>query len=152
MRQREKIQTVLCARRANPALTFIRSTLKRLYKPASHKFPCDHFLHVSRTYPIKSEASHSKHRKLDREYLSLFAVRTVARSVMDGCHGAIWKGLSVEFSGLLCCAVIPKTNYIFHHRLISARLKDGDPFRLYFADLICRRAPPDARDSDSLAL
>src|ERR1700722_6310887 len=30
-------------------------------------------------------------------HLSLFAVRIVARSVMDGCHGAIWKGLSVEF-------------------------------------------------------
>src|ERR1700678_2389820 len=66
---------------------------------------------------IEAEAGHSKYRKLDREHLSLFAGRVVARGVMNRCHGAVWKGLSVEPGGSLCGAVIPKTNHVFGHRL-----------------------------------
>src|ERR1700678_2219653 len=66
---------------------------------------------------IEAEAGHSKYRKLDREHLSLFAGRVVARGVMNRCHGAVWKGLSVEPGGSLCSAVVPKTNHVFGHRL-----------------------------------
>src|ERR1700722_1789754 len=72
---------------------------------------------LERRAAIEAEAGHSKYRKLDREHLSLFAGRVVARGVMDRCHGAVWKGLRVEPGGSLCGAVIPKTDHVFGHCL-----------------------------------
>ncbi len=45
---------------------------------------------------IEAEARHSKYRKLDREHLSLFAVRVVPRGAVSRSHGAVCKGLSVQ--------------------------------------------------------
>src|ERR1700723_2150432 len=72
---------------------------------------------LDRRAAIEADAGHSQYRKLDREHLSLFAGRVVARGVVDRCHDAVRKGLSVEPGGSFCCAVIPKTNHVFGHRL-----------------------------------
>jgi hypothetical protein len=72
---------------------------------------------LERRAAIEAEAGHSNYRKLDREHLSLFAGRVVARGVVDRCHGAVWEGLRVEPGGSLRCAVIPKTNHVLGHRV-----------------------------------
>src|ERR1700676_2287069 len=76
---------------------------------------------------IEAEAGHSKYRELDREHLALFAGRVVSRSAVNRSHGAVWKDLSVKPGGILGCAVIPKTNYVFGHRLSPLVRLKGDP-------------------------
>src|SRR5262249_30347403 len=67
--------------------------------------------------PVEAEAGYFQHRKLDCQHLSLLAVRVIARGAVDRGYGAVWKSLGVEPSGFFCCAVVPKANYVFRHRL-----------------------------------
>ena len=51
MRQREKIQAMLCHDGVYRALTHRKSTYDCCPTACQLKIPCDHFLHVSRTHP-----------------------------------------------------------------------------------------------------
>src|SRR6266702_7536089 len=65
---------------------------------------------------IQADAGDAHHRKLDREYVALFAIRVVAGGMMNRCHGTVRKSPGVEPGGFFCCAVIQKTNHVLGQR------------------------------------
>jgi hypothetical protein len=76
---------------------------------------------LERRAAVQAEALHAEHGKFDCEHLPLFAVRKVARRLVDRLYSTVRKSLRVKAGCFFGVAVIPKTNHVLSHRLPPLR-------------------------------